>query len=76
MAFLNIYAQDITFLLDKSPMFVGGRQLVPVGREQSSFTKEELLESITTTKVEEVSSCVFLKIHSFLLLEMEAIEHS
>ena len=48
----------------------------PVGREQRSFTKEELLESITTTEVEEVSSCVFLKIQSFLLLEMEGIEHS
>ena len=55
-------------------MFVGERQLVPVGREQSFFTKEEQLESITTTKVEEVRFCVFLKIQSFLLLEMEAIE--
>ena len=56
-------------------MFDGGRQLVPVGRERSSFTREELLEGITTTEAEEVSSCVFLKIQSFLLLEMEAIEH-
>ena len=76
MALLNIYAQDVTFLLDKSTMFIGGRQLVPVRMERSSFTKEELQESITTTEVEEVSSCVFLKIQSFLLLEMEAIEHS
>ena len=69
---INIYAQDNTFLLDKSPIFVGGRQLVPVGRERSSFTKEELLESITITEVEEMRFFVFLKIQSFLLLEMEA----